>query len=250
MTNSLPVTGEKGMSAVLTMGANKITGVTDPTNPQDAATKNYVDTKVGRLIAIQLLTVTGTYTRTAGATTGDVFLIGGPGGGGGAAATGAAQFSVGSGGGSGALTVALNVALPATASITIGAKGSVNVGASGGAGGTTSFTGGALTLTAPGGGAGIALGPSGPAGTPFGVPPGAGAAAGTFTGGSFASGGQEGAYGIGALAAGTQALRGSGGMSTLWGFGWGGYGNALGPSSAAVAGFQGSAAAIIVVERT
>ncbi len=32
------------MSGALAMGTNKITGMGDPTNAQDAATKNYVDT--------------------------------------------------------------------------------------------------------------------------------------------------------------------------------------------------------------
>jgi 3D (Asp-Asp-Asp) domain-containing protein len=32
------------MSGVINMGSNKVTNVTDPTNPQDAATKNYIDT--------------------------------------------------------------------------------------------------------------------------------------------------------------------------------------------------------------
>lgn len=41
----LPLAGGT-MSGAIAMGTNKITGVGDPTNPQDAATKNYIDTTV------------------------------------------------------------------------------------------------------------------------------------------------------------------------------------------------------------
>lgn len=246
ITNSLPTTGVKAMAANLPMGGNKIINMHDGTASSDGATMNNVTLTPGKIIAIQLITSGTTYTRTAGATTGDIFLIGGPGGGGGCPATGAAQFSTGGGGGSGSITAALNVALPATATIAIGAKGTVTVGAAGGNGGTTTFTGGALTLTAPGGNGGNGLGPSGPT---FNVNGGAGGSPGTFTGGTFSNFGDEGNPGF-CLSGGVQVTRGLGGMSPLWGYSQGGNGNALGPSLAAVAGFQGSSAVIIVIERS
>jgi hypothetical protein len=43
--NKLPLAGGT-MSGAIAMGTNKITGLGDPTNAQDAATKNYIDTSV------------------------------------------------------------------------------------------------------------------------------------------------------------------------------------------------------------
>lgn len=42
-TQYVLVSGTRAMTGALAMGAHKITGVTDPTNPQDVATKAYVD---------------------------------------------------------------------------------------------------------------------------------------------------------------------------------------------------------------
>lgn len=47
------------MSGVIAMGSNKITGVSDPTNPQDAATKTYVDTQRDTRLALTGGTLTG-----------------------------------------------------------------------------------------------------------------------------------------------------------------------------------------------
>jgi hypothetical protein len=49
LTGSLAADGQTTASGALNMGTNKITNAADPTNPQDVATKNYVDTYVGAL---------------------------------------------------------------------------------------------------------------------------------------------------------------------------------------------------------
>lgn len=204
----------------------------------------------GSVVNIQVLTAGTTYTRSVGAIKGDIFLVGGGGGGGGAPATGASQFSAGGGGGSGGFTVALNVALPATATVAIGAGGTGGVATNvtvAGTGGTTSFTGGALTLTAGGGAGGQAVGP---AGVIFGARPGGGGAPGTFTGGTSSVFGNEGAYGTGGYAGGLQAVKGAGGSSLLFGFGAGGAGVGILVSSSGLAGNAGLAGCIIVVERS
>jgi hypothetical protein len=47
LTQSVASDGQTPMSGALNMGNNKVINVTDPTNAQDAATKNYVDATVG-----------------------------------------------------------------------------------------------------------------------------------------------------------------------------------------------------------
>src|SRR5258708_7301291 len=46
ITNSVDRGGRSAMQANLPMGANKITGMADPTVATDAATKNYIDTLI------------------------------------------------------------------------------------------------------------------------------------------------------------------------------------------------------------
>ena len=49
LTGSLASDGQTTASGNLNMGTNRIVNTDDPTNPQDVATKNYVDTYVGAL---------------------------------------------------------------------------------------------------------------------------------------------------------------------------------------------------------
>jgi hypothetical protein len=49
ITDSLAADGQTTASGNLNMGTNRIVNTDDPTNPQDVATKNYVDTYVGAL---------------------------------------------------------------------------------------------------------------------------------------------------------------------------------------------------------
>lgn len=159
---------------------------------------------IGRLIAVQVFTASGTYTPTAGMNSVIVEAIGGGGGGGGAVVTGAGQLSGGTGGGGGAYTRG-RFTSPGTQTVTIGAKGIGVTGSNGTAGTATSF--GAL-LTAPGGGGGQAS----PASTILVVVGGTAAALGT--GGNIsASRGKHGGY----LA--TGAAFGAPGADGPWGGG-------------------------------
>lgn len=126
-------------------------------------TANGVITGVpGRLLNVQVLTASGTYTPTAGTNRAIVEGVGGGGAGGGAPATGAAQASIGGGGSAGAFG---RIYIPtglSSQTVTIGAGGTAGAaGASGNTGGTTSF--GAL-MSLPGGPGGATSGPTpGPA---------------------------------------------------------------------------------------
>jgi hypothetical protein len=190
MTNSLPTTGVKAMGANLPMGGNKITNMADGSALSDGATMNNVALTHGKVLNRQIFSNAGTptYTRTAGTTTIDVYLLGGCGAGGGAPATGAGVLSLGSGGGTGALTVAIGIAAPATAAVVIGAGGVGASGAGGGNGGSSSFNG---TITAPGGGGGNIAGPT--TGIFVAQP---GGAAGAGAGGTFNFPGITGGYAI------------------------------------------------------
>lgn len=110
----------------------------------------------GRLIGRTVLTSTGRYTPSAGATLAVVLLCGG-GGGGGGAGTGA-NVACGAGGGSG-VTVELLLSDPAASDVVIGTGGSggSSTGGNGANGvGSTLRTGG-TTYTAAGGGGGAGL---------------------------------------------------------------------------------------------
>lgn len=98
---------------------------------------------VGRLVNVQVLSASGTYTRTGGATSGILRAVGGGAGGGSTPSTAAGQVAVAAGGQNGAYGEHFfNGNLPASQAFTIGAGGG-----SGAAGGASIFG----ALTAPGG---------------------------------------------------------------------------------------------------
>jgi hypothetical protein len=156
MTQSLPVTGVKAMGANLPMGGNKITNMADPTVPTDAVTLNYLTTKgPGRVLNIQLVTASGTFTKNTAATIWDIVVMGAGGGAGGVAATAAGQAAASSSTASGTIAISLGVSVTTvtTATITIGAAGAAGTSApgAGGTGGTTTISGTNLTtITCPG----------------------------------------------------------------------------------------------------
>lgn len=107
----------------------------------------------GRLLNIQVITASGTVTKTPGATKWRVRQIGGGGQGGGTQATASSQVAAGGGGSSGSYADALfDVSAIATAVATIGAGGaSAANGANGANGGSTTLIMGSYSLTTPGG---------------------------------------------------------------------------------------------------
>lgn len=104
----------------------------------------------GRLLSVQKITVTGTYTPTPGMAYCIMDIVGGSGAGGGCPATAVAQAAAGAGGNSGAYLRMLFTAaqIGASQAVTIGAAGAAVSGAAGGNG--TATTIGAL-VSCPGG---------------------------------------------------------------------------------------------------
>lgn len=212
---------------------------------------------VGRLLNVQVLTSSGTYTRTPGATSGLVRIQGGGAGGSGSGVTGAGQVGIGPGGGSGAYGEHFfSGNLPASQAYTIGAGGSAGViSAGGGNGGTTVFG----SLSAPGGGASP--------GPVVGAPPllvGGNTATVVSSGCNLFNGnGKTGGYGIAISTggfisgAGGDSPFGSGAYANVSGAaagqsatsrGAGGAGGSAGASSSGFAGGAGQAGIIIVYE--
>lgn len=99
-----------------------------------------VNAETGRLQAVQVFSVSGTYTPTAGTKFCIVEVIGGGGGGGGAAATAAGQFSIGGGGGAGGYAKGI-ITSPVSGAVTVGTGGAGNSGAAGAAGNASGFQG-------------------------------------------------------------------------------------------------------------
>lgn len=204
----------------------------------------------GRLMGVRVITSSGTYTPTPGATMGIVEGVGAGGAAGGAAANASGSFSCGSGGGSGAYFKHFLSTLVATA-VTIGSGGVGSAGAAGGAGGSTSFG----SITAPGGYGGFPSG-SGPASRASG---GNGAPTATGANALNMGGSQGGAsyiYGLGTytpgagasspLGTGGNALNDANGNSGT-GFGSGG-GGMVTANNAAYAGGAGRPGVVIVWE--
>ncbi len=124
----------------------------DPLAPQDFATKRYVDDEIGRLLAIAILSASGTFTTGPG--TRQILIRGmGGGGGGGGASAGIGQAAVGGGGGAGMYNEAVLSVTPDTSYIFVcGAGGAGGVpGGPGGGGGSSTFTVGVTTIAAPAG---------------------------------------------------------------------------------------------------
>jgi hypothetical protein len=208
----------------------------------------------GRLLNIQGLFASGTYTETPGTNKVRVTAIGGAGAGGGAVATSSATLSVASGGAAASYGIGIFSSGFSGATVTIGAGGIGAAGAVGGNGGTTSF--GSL-LTAPGGGGGgiAATNTSGVIVANQGAPgaPASGAniintagnpglcgfiivgeiISGQGAGSPFGGGGNNNAGGLGGNAS---------------GFGAGGGGSANGVSAGATPGGSGSPGFVIVEE--
>ena len=207
----------------------------------------------GRLLNVQIFTVSGTYTPTPGTTSIEVEVIGGGGGGGGTNAAGAGQGAVGSGGGGGGYSRKRLLAGFAGTAVTVG-SGGISVASSGGANGGTSSFGAFLLAT---GGTGGTIGNAASTST---VTPSGGAGGGTGSSGDVNENGMAGDY---ALYGPTQ-ISGRGGASFLGGggaavggqsagtagpsHGSGGSGGSTGPSGAAVAGGAGKAGIVIIRE--
>lgn len=104
----------------------------------------------GRLLNVQRITASGTYTPTAGTSRIVVEVVGGGGAGGGAASTASGQVAVGGGGGAGAYVKALISSVPSSVAVTIAAAVAGTNG-NGGAGNTTTF---GAYASAPGGSGG------------------------------------------------------------------------------------------------
>lgn len=191
-----------------------------------AVPKQQLDTAIagitGRLIGVQVLTSSTTYTPTAGMRTALVRIAGGGAGGAGISVSGSAGAG-GAGGGAGATAMRLFTAaeIGASVAVTIGAAGAGGVGgSSGGNGGTTSF--GAL-MSATGGTSG-AIGFGGA------LSSAAGGAGGSATGGTVNNPGGGGGAGFGGYVSGA-FLMGAGGTGGSNEFGGGGRGGGVATSN-------------------
>lgn len=249
---TLPVTLQNGTTADASQVMSDFNFIVNQVNANGLSTAFIAP---GTLLAIQVFSVSGTYTPTANATKALVKAIGGGGAGGGTAVTGAGAAAAGGGGGAGAYGELFQTSGLVTQTITIGAAGAPGAaGAAGGNGGSTSF--GALMVCGggTGGGSGGALGsfPGNSAGG------GAGGAV-TGTGNIIVAG--VGAGGGAGVAFSVSYVQSGLGANTLWGaggepfinngalgFGAGGLGNGVGQNQAAGAGFAGATGRMLIFE--
>lgn len=223
-------------------GGNTIEGQTSITVPvggrrqlisDGATTWRDIANTSGRLIGVQRITASGTYTPTPGTSRVIVRVQGGGGAGGGAPAAGAGQVSLGGAGGSGSLAVEDLASGFAGATVTVGAGGVAAAGVAGGNGGASAFG----AVTAPGGIGGSTIAPVAP---PWSTGGGAGGAA--PTGGNIlATGGQQ--AGVSQMLGLGVGHGGAGAMSPIGGAGGSGPGAGSNGNAAVGPGAGGSGTA-------
>ncbi|WP_249415187.1 carbohydrate kinase [Citrobacter sp. RHBSTW-00903] len=203
---------------------------------------------VGRLIGMQIIKTSGTYTKTPGAMFADVIAIGGGGGGGWATSTGNYNAAGGGGGGGGMARGLFNLSAISTVLVTIGAGGNGGIASkmtNGTQGGATTF---GSYLSASGGQPGNGCTASGSSASC-----GMGGQGGTSTVGAILCNGYAGLPGVMATptAVGGTVGSGLGGGSFIsgpGGYGAGGNGAATISGNQNVNGGNGSAGVVIVME--
>ncbi len=203
---------------------------------------------VGRLIGMQIIKTSGTYTKTPGAMFADVIAIGGGGGGGWATSTANYNAAGGGGGGGGMARGLFNLSAISTVLVTIGAGGNGGIASTitnGAQGGTTTF---GSYLSAGGGHPG-----NGCTASVSSASCGMGGHGGTSTVGALLCNGYAGLPGVMAtpIAVGGTVGPGLGGGSFIsgpGGYGAGGNGAATGGGTQNVNGNPGNAGVIIILE--
>lgn len=203
---------------------------------------------VGRLIGMQIIKTSGTYTKTPGAMFADVIAIGGGAGGGWATSTGSYNAAGGGGGGGGMARGLFNLSAISTVLVTIGAGGNGGIASTitnGTQGGTTTF---GSYLSAGGGQPGNGCTASGSSASC-----GMGGQGGTSTVGALLCNGYAGLPGVMATptAVGGTVGSGLGGGSFIsgpGGYGAGGNGAATSGGTQNVNGNPGNAGVIIILE--
>lgn len=214
---------------------------------------------VGRLINVQKITATGTYTPTAGAVRAIVEAVGGGGAGGGVPATGAGNSGAGGGGASGTYGLLYIASGLTSVTATIGGGGAGVQSLAGGAGGSTSFGG---LMSCPGGLGGspgvasTAAAVSGTTGTQGAAAtgslvsiqgPGLGPGISLSAASALSGGGGSTRFGFGGTPVGVNTTAGTNGLAAT-GFGGGGSGATAVATGAGVTGGAGAAGIIIVYE--